>query len=131
MGRKEHNPWVPLPNSKSALNSLGLPSLGVDKAIENIEKFRSEIPDKDFPIGLSIMGHPLQEGQEKLDGILECVSKAVGKVEFIEINESCPNVAHKSDDGLGDRLKAITEIKKETLFLLSWEVWVKRSKLFH
>ena len=114
MGRKEHNPWVPLPNSKSALNSLGLPSLGVDKAIENIEKFRLEITDEDFPVGLSIMGHPLQDGQEKLDGILECVSKSIGKVDFIEINESCPNVSHKSDDGLGDRLKAITSIKKDT-----------------
>ena len=114
MGRKEHNPWTPLPNSRSALNSLGLPSLGIDKAIENIEKFREKVPYTDFPIGLSIMGHPLQEGQEKLDGILECVAKAVGKVEFIEINESCPNVAHKADDGLADRLKAIAAIKKDT-----------------
>ncbi|MCH2207082.1 MAG: hypothetical protein MK132_14600 [Lentisphaerales bacterium] len=114
MGKKQHNPWTPLPNSHSALNSLGLPSLGVDKALENIAKFRTEFPDKDFPVGLSIMGHPLQEGQQKLDGILECVEKSVGKVEFIEINESCPNVAHQTDDGLGDRLKAISQIKKAT-----------------
>ena len=111
---KEYNPWVPLPNTHSALNSLGLPSLGVDKSLENIDKFRQKYPDKKFPIGLSIMGHPLQQGQEKLDGILECVEKAIGKVEFIEINESCPNVKYHSDDGLEKRLKAVTALKKET-----------------
>ena len=111
---KKHNPWVPLPHSHSALNSLGLPSLGIDASLKNIAEFREKYPDKDFPIGLSIMGHPLQEGQEKLDGILECVEKSVGKVEFIEINESCPNVKHKSDDGLEERLKAVSAIKKKT-----------------
>ncbi|MCM8528354.1 MAG: hypothetical protein NE327_17660, partial [Lentisphaeraceae bacterium] len=51
---------------------------------------------------------------EKLDGILECVEKSVGIADFIEINESCPNVQHKSDDGLAERLKAVTQIKKNT-----------------
>jgi dihydroorotate dehydrogenase len=118
VGSKECNPWTPLPHSHSALNSLGLPSLGVDIALENINKFRQKYPDKDFPIGLSIMGHPLQDGDEKLSGILECVSKAIGKVDFIEINESCPNVAHKADDGLEKRLKAIADIKKQTPILV-------------
>lgn len=112
--KKEFNPWTPLPHSHSALNSLGLPSLGIDESIKNISAFKEKYQAKDFPIGLSIMGHPLQEGQEKLDGILECVEKAVGVVDFIEINESCPNVQHKADDGLDSRLKAITEIKKST-----------------
>jgi dihydroorotate dehydrogenase len=111
---KEHNPWVPLPHSHSALNSLGLPSRGIDASLKNIEEFRQKYPDKDFPVGLSIMGHPLQEGNEKLDGILECVSKAIGIVDFIEINESCPNVQHKADDGLEKRLNAVSAIKKET-----------------
>ncbi|MCM8533027.1 MAG: hypothetical protein NE330_17800 [Lentisphaeraceae bacterium] len=114
MGKEQHNPWVPLPNSKSALNSLGLPSLGVDKSLENIDKFKQKYSADNFPIGLSIMGHPAQEGEEKLNGILTCVEKAVGKVDFIEINESCPNVAHKSDDGLADRLNAIAKLKKNT-----------------
>lgn len=111
---KEVNPWTPLPHSHSALNSLGLPSLGVDESIKNIKAFKEKHPVKDFPVGLSIMGHPLQQGQEKLDGILECVEKSVGIADFIEINESCPNVQHKSDDGLAERLKAVTQIKKNT-----------------
>ena len=37
---KEHNPWAPLPHSHSALNSLGLPSLGIDASIKNILEFK-------------------------------------------------------------------------------------------
>ena len=47
------------------------------------------------------MGHPAQHGERKLQGVLDCVRKACGggggkpaPVDFIEINESCPNVAH-------------------------------------
>ena len=45
---------------------------------------------------MTAVGHPAQTGQEKLDGVLECVKQAcaVGGADFIEINESCPNVAH-------------------------------------
>lgn len=112
--KKEFNPWVPLPHSHSALNSLGLPSLGINESIKNIKIFKDKYTDDGFPVGISIMGHPLQEGQEKLDGILECVEKSIGVADFIEINESCPNVQHKSDDGLEQRLKAVTAIKKST-----------------
>jgi dihydroorotate dehydrogenase len=78
------NVWTPLPLSGAALNSLGLPSKGVDVALENIASFRSrngvppQSPDRRasggakgatsssaampsaaaFPIGVSIMGHP-------------------------------------------------------------------------
>lgn len=110
---KEQNPWVPLPASHSGLNSLGLPSKGVDVAIDNIKAFQDKWQPKDFPVGVSIMGHPLQEGQEKLDGILECVEKALPHAGFIEINESCPNVAHKVDDSLGERLKSIVALRSD------------------
>ena len=112
--KKQYNPWVPLPHSHSALNSLGLPSLGIDESIKNIKKFKDKYSGKNFPVGISIMGHPLHEGQEKIDGILECVEKSVGVADFMEINESCPNVQHKSDDGLEQRLKAISAIKQST-----------------
>ena len=34
------NPWVPLPDAHAGLNSLGLPSKGVDAAVRNIAAFR-------------------------------------------------------------------------------------------
>ena len=107
------NPWLPLPFSGAGLNSLGLPSKGVGKAITNIKKFREKWQPKDFPIGVSIMGHPAQSGQEKLDGVLECVRQAVREADFIEINESCPNVAHGHGDSseLEARLAAVVKVR--------------------
>ena len=92
------NPWVPLPDAHAGLNSLGLPSKGVDAAVRNIAAFRRAHAQggaiDDFPIGVSIMGHPAQSGDEKLEGVLECVRKCCGVADFLEVNESCPNVAH-------------------------------------
>jgi len=109
---KDVNPWTPLPFSGSALNSLGLPSLGLEPALDNIKAFRQRVAAKDFPIGVSIMGHPAQDGQKKLDGILRCVEKSLEVADFIEINESCPNVKHQSGDGLATRLEAVARVKK-------------------
>ena len=57
-----------------------------------------------FPIGVSIMGHPRHgsEPSKKLDGVVECVRKALPLADFIEINESCPNVAHGGGSKAGN-----------------------------
>lgn len=120
------NAWTPLPQSGGALNSLGLPSHGIEVAVRNIEDFRRrrgidpQTPGvaqplaKCFPIGFSIMGHPAQEGRQKLDGVVECVRKAIPVADFIEINESCPNVKHGHDsDGLAERLAAVTAARDQ------------------
>jgi len=126
-GLLKFNAWTPLPYSGGALNSLGLPAHGVDVAVRNIEAFRSrrgiapqgfgsaDLPrSKRFPIGVSIMGHPKQEGQQKLEGVLECVRKTIPVADFIEINESCPNVKHGGNSaGLAERLSAVTSARDE------------------
>jgi hypothetical protein len=106
-------PWLPLPGAGNGLNSLGLPSKGVQKALDNISRFRaghSEEELRGFPIGLSVMGHPAKHGDEKLQGVLECVRKACAVVDFIELNESCPNVDHgkPSVAELEERLAAVS-----------------------
>lgn len=134
------NAWTPLPQSGAALNSLGLPSKGVDAALANVASFRERhgIPPQRadrreakraapaaaaaavgappcFPIGVSIMGHPshASDGAKKLAGIVYCVEKALPHADFLEINESCPNVHHgggsggTSDAELRARLKAV------------------------
>ena len=114
------NAWTPLPVSGAALNSLGLPSKGVDAALANIAAFRErhgiapQHPSsrnrgagrngsEDFPIGVSIMGHPAHgaDAGKKLQGVLDCVRKSLPLADFIEINESCPNVDHGSGGGGG------------------------------
>lgn len=131
------NAWTPLPQSGAALNSLGLPSKGVDAALHNIAAFRerhgiepqrahpkvgpiaTEATQPCFPIGLSIMGHPNHgsDAAKKLDGIVYCVRRSLPLVDFIEINESCPNVHHASGGSGGSnaelaaRLKAVVAVR--------------------
>jgi dihydroorotate dehydrogenase len=88
---KQCNAWAPLSYSHSALNSLGLPSPGMRVVADEIARFRSEVHPKDFPIGVSVMGHPLHEGQQKLEGLLETLEYMAPQADFFEINESCPN----------------------------------------
>jgi dihydroorotate dehydrogenase len=85
-------PWLPLSASHAAINALGLPSPGIDVIVENIQKFRVQYKPHAFPIGLSVMGHPLDDDQAKNHGIITCIQKAQNHVDFIEINQSCPNV---------------------------------------
>ena len=139
------NAWTPLPQSGAALNSLGLPSKGVDAAVVNIAAFRERhnLPPQRaekrraakppaassavssaapcFPIGVSIMGHPSHgsDAKRKLDGIVYCVEKALPQADFIEINESCPNVHHggggkakgAADAELAGRLQAVVRAR--------------------
>ncbi|MCB1197605.1 MAG: hypothetical protein KDK51_04470 [Deltaproteobacteria bacterium] len=90
-------PWVPLTQSHAAINRLGLPSPGIDQVLQNIQDFRRQYNPKDFPIGLSIMGHPLDDADAKAQGMIICMQKAQGFVDFIELNQSCPNVGENLD----------------------------------
>ena len=95
------NAWTPLPLSGAALNSLGLPSKGIDAALASIAAFRERHgirPQRAgpagtagpsggaaFPIGVSIMGHPAHavDPARKLGGIVECVRRALPLADFI------------------------------------------------
>ena len=117
-GNKDYNPWSPLPFSNSAMNSLGLPSKGIDAVLDAIKLFQDNYQPSNFPIGLSIMGHPNQEGGKKVQGVLECVQKAQKVVNFIEVNESCPNVTNNTDiDDFQKRIKAISTVGKIPIFV--------------
>jgi dihydroorotate dehydrogenase len=107
------NPWTPLPNSDSAINSLGLPGKGIQPVLQKIEHFRSKYQPKDFPIGLSIMGHPAEDGEEKIRGVESCLQQALPLVDFIEINESCPNVQHHDHSALAQRIDRFCKIRHD------------------
>ncbi len=114
------HPFIPYPNSKSASNWLGLPNPGhstVAKILSNIEK----IPH--CPIGASLSASPDKDEKKALDELIEGLylyEKA--NVDFIEINESCPNVPHNQsnsyflDENLVNRLEYISQkfLKKRT-----------------
>lgn len=108
------HPFVAYPNSGAASNWMGLPNLGnekVAKVISQFEKFKA------FPIGISLSlapQIPFDLAMNDLIAGMEMFDKA--GVDFIELNESCPNVPHSSsskfpllDSQMIDRLSFVSE----------------------
>jgi len=92
------NPWAPLPHSKSAINTLGVPSKGVDVIVRNILEFRDAFEPENFPIGASVMAHPKStDAWQNPRSVADCVQKLLPVVDFIELNESCPNTHQNGD----------------------------------
>jgi dihydroorotate dehydrogenase len=95
-------PFLPYPTSGAASNWLGLPNDGhaaVAKRLAGCERTEG------FPMGASLMTAPESSGVQALEELVEgmWLYERAG-VDFLEINESCPNVAHGSSS-----LEAITE----------------------
>lgn len=100
-------PFTPYPLSHAASNWLGLPNDGDTVNSERVKKFR-----KKMPIGWSVMGSPDYQGEEKLKHLIDSMNAyEEAGVDFLEINESCPNTSHgkPQDDDLANRLKYIKE----------------------
>ena len=121
-------PWIPLPFSNSAINSLGLPSDGIDNVLKNIVAFKKKYPEiKEFPIGLSIAKHPLKTTKDELSALMDMIKKAYEKVDFFEINESCPNVEHIDDfNEFKNRINKLCQMRKELALKYTYKpIWVK------
>lgn len=86
------HPFIPYPKSKSASNWLGLPNPGhseVAKILSQIEK------QKHCPIGASLSTSPDDNENTALHELVQgLIIYEKANVDFIELNESCPNVAH-------------------------------------
>ncbi len=102
-------PFVPYPRSHSASNWLGLPNDGDEV---NSQKAKQLVRVVDTPVGWSIMGSPDFQGEEKLRYLVQGMRlyEQAG-VDFLEINESCPNTAHgrPQDDDMANRLRYVKE----------------------
>lgn len=108
------HPFIPLPNSKAAINWMGLPNDGHQKIANVLSKIDKK---KGCPIGISISSDPEIEENEALKNLISgfnIFDKA--NVDFIELNESCPNVSHHNcdttggiDEGLIKRLEFLSE----------------------
>src|SRR3989344_5995184 len=102
-------PFMPYPNSHSASNWLGLPNDGDEVNSQRAKKLERIA---DTPIGWSIRGSPDFQGEEKLRYLVQGMKlyEQAG-VDFLEINESCPNTAHgkPQDDDMTNRLRYVKE----------------------
>lgn len=99
-------PFTPYPRSHSSSNWLGLPNDGDEINSKRVK----ELGKTGMPVGWSIMGSPDYQGEEKLRHLIEGMNAyEKAGVDFLEINESCPNTSHgkPQDDDLANRLKYV------------------------
>ncbi len=88
----EH-PFASYPRSCAAANWMGLPNQGHEAVAERLSKIKKTTG---CPIGISISSSPEQDGEDAMEGVLQGLQMFdKAGVDFIEINESCPNVSHK------------------------------------
>jgi dihydroorotate dehydrogenase len=104
-------PFAPYPRSYAGSNWLGLPNDGHHAVAERL----AGLPRYDhFPIGVSIMAAPESSGRSAVDELVSAfhLYDAAG-VDFIELNESCPNTTHsdehKSWSAMVERLQFLSE----------------------
>ncbi len=110
-GNEKHGislPFAPYPRSHAASNWLGLPNDGDEANSERILWLKQI---NGCPLGWSVMGSPDLEGEGKLKCLVRGMRLYGKRVDFLEINESCPNTAHgrPQDDDLVNRLRYVKE----------------------
>lgn len=102
------HPFMSFPRSQAALNLMGLPNPGHRVAARRLATL-PRYPA--FPLGVSVALDPELDPSEALRRLLEglLLYSDVG-VDFIELNESCPNVPHDASwSSLHYRLQWLAE----------------------
>jgi dihydroorotate dehydrogenase len=109
------HPFTPYPHSGAASNWMGLPNRGhavVAKRLSGIEKVSG------CPLGASVSADPELKGLDALGSLAEGMHMYISAgVDFLELNESCPNVpshAHQPrpdelDKDLLERLEYVSD----------------------
>ena len=109
------HPFIPLASSNSAINWMGLPNVGFAEAAKRINTIEKR---PRCPIGISISFQPESEYPDSVNEIIDGFTLfQSSQVDFIELNESCPNVEHSHniekignlDKSLVDRLTELSE----------------------
>lgn len=119
-------PFLSLPQARTTLNYLGLPNLGDETlAIRSITKNKII----GCPIGWSVMRSP----DYSLDFGMECLIKSLWlyhdnlQVDFIEINESCPNVS--VTPSLSSVNENFTSVKSRLIYIATEFLSKRKRKL--
>lgn len=105
------HPFIPLPRSGVAINWMGLPNPGHSKVARRLSGIQKQ---HGCPIGASIAADPDASENSMIEGLISGFDQyEKARVDFIELNESCPNVeSHKDssdfDMDLIDRLEKIS-----------------------
>lgn len=102
-------PFAPYPRSAAASNWMGLPNDGDPAISQRVQHLGRSC---DTPVGWSLAASPDLVGEEQLRRLaqgLELYTRA--GVDFLEVNESCPNLEHGQtcDQQLRQRLEYLRE----------------------
>ena len=105
-----HLPFVTLPSSSIAINWLGLPNLG-DELLANMLITKRKLAG--CPIGWSVMRSPDYTEEDGMQLLINSLWKYHNnpQIDFIEINESCPNIRA----GGGNIINRLTMISEKFL----------------
>ena len=118
------HPAAVFQNSGMAVNWMGLPNEShesVAHRIYHLDKIEG------CPIGASVSADPSQTGLDALQGIIDgfkVYTKA--KVDFLELNESCPNVEHEHS---AETVNGLDKALVQRLEYVSQNYLQKRDKL--
>lgn len=103
-----HLPFVAYRKSGAASNFLGLPNDGDEINADRAARIQRIAG---CPVGWSVARSPDFQGEKQLDRLVASMwlYEQAG-VDFLEMNESCPNTGHAGDDGgLAQRLVYVRE----------------------
>ena len=100
------HPFLSLPRSRSAVNWLGLPNDGHFALAGKISIFEKI---EGCPIGVSVSSDPSESGLTAMKSLVDGMDAySQSNVDFIELNESCPNVPHHSNSDSNSLDKEMT-----------------------
>lgn len=89
------HPFISYPKSESASNWMGLPNLGFNVLARSVDKIKKR---EGCPIGVSISADPDDKTPNATLDVIEGLRLfQTTQADFIELNESCPNVPHQCD----------------------------------
>lgn len=77
-----------LPNDKALINRMGFNNIGVDEAVKNLKKRKTNII-----IGGNIGKNTLTPNENAVDDYIYCFDKLFDYVDYFVVNVSCPNVS--------------------------------------
>jgi dihydroorotate dehydrogenase len=93
------HPFLTLPRTNSAVNWLGLPNDGHSTLAGKIQKIEKV---NGCPIGVSVSADPDENYKTALPLLVDGMKMLVDSgTDFIELNESCPNVTHHANLSAG------------------------------
>lgn len=78
-----------LPKDKALINRMGFNNIGVDEAIRNLTRRKTDII-----IGGNIGKNTLTPNEKAVDDYVFCFDKLFGFVDYFVVNVSCPNISN-------------------------------------